>query len=117
MEFTINGHKLTTGTISSGTLKTSDLMKTLSDEVRRLCLRRPDILFEAECWLEGPQKYADNDFTEAFPNNTIEDVHECVGPSILVDLELWLNAATPDNIYFGNHETDGANIGWWGKEE
>ena len=113
MNFTINGHKMTTGSVTSGTLKTEDLVKAFSDEVRRLCLTRPDILLEAECWLKGPQEYADNDFTEAYPNDTIEDAHEVCGPNIAHDLVLHLNAMAPDNIRFGSHEGDSADYGWW----
>lgn len=117
MDFTINGHKLTTGSISNGTLKMEDLIKSLSDEIRRLSLTRPDILFEAECWLKGPQGYADNDFTEAFPNDTIEDVHEACAPCILHDLDDHLNRMAPTGIRFGVHESDGSDIGWWESNE
>lgn len=113
MSFKINGHNLAVGSISTGTLKSEDLIKTFSDEVRRLCLTRPDILFEAECWLKGPHEYAANDFTEAFPNDPVEDTHEALAPSLLHDLECWLNAAAPDGIRFGAHEGDGSDFGWW----
>lgn len=117
MEFTINGHKLTTGAISNGTLKTSDLIKTYSDEIRRLSATPPKILFEAECWLKGPREYADNDFTEAFPNDPIEDTHETLGPSVLTDLDEHLNRMAPAGIFFGDTPGDGACFGWWENEE
>ena len=113
MSFKINGHAMAIGSISTGTLRHEDLIKTFSEEVRRLCLTRPDILFEAECWLEGHQSYADNGFTEAFPNDTIEDVHEACAPSLLEDLENWLNSQAPDGIRFSAHTGDGSDFGWW----
>ena len=117
MPYKINGHVVAPGSISTGTLKEEDLMKSFSEEIKKLILTRPKILFEAECWLGGPQVYADNDFAEAFPNDTIEEVHESIAGSILMDMVAYLNSIACEGLYFGTHPGDGADFGWWEVEE
>lgn len=113
MNYKINRNAVAPGSISTGTLKEEDLIRTFSTEIKRLSTARPAIVFEAECWLEGPQSFADNGFTEAFPNDTIEDTYEAVSGSIVHDLVEHLNGMACSGLYFGVHWGDAADFGWW----
>lgn len=93
----INGHKVGEGTVIHATLRHEDLIPAFCDEIRRLTTRTPDIVYEAEMFLQGDHEQSGQD------DIAVEIVHE------LVDQ---LNDIAPEGYYFGAHEGDGSDFGF-----
>lgn len=110
-DFTINGNQVSEGCVSSGTLRTEDLMKSFCEEIRRLSLRTPSIVREAEAWLGGIQSWRDYHELEACTDE--QEEYETDGPALVARLDSHLNSLAPDGWRFGAHEGDGADFGWW----
>jgi hypothetical protein len=122
MDFRINGHAMTTGSISTGTLKFEDLIPAFTAEIKRLVSRSPDIVREAEAWIYAMKNNDPHTYLRDYDVSLGEGVGpkeavEAMGPSVMHDLDYYLNQMAPDGIRFGAHEGDGADIGWWESEE
>lgn len=89
------------GSISSGTLRTEDLLETFADELECL-VRQHGWLYDDD---SGVKKLM-RDATEADPET--EDA-----ASIVDDLINALNEYAPPYATFGAHEGDGADFGFW----
>lgn len=96
------------GTISHGTMREEDLIPCFADVLRKLAAKanRPEdfaaLLQEAGAYAEGVK------------DETIDPL------DILVDLFDALNEFAPEGCYFGAHEGDGSDYGFWaidGEEE
>lgn len=82
------------GSISHGTLRSQDLIPTFLDTLRQI---NPNLPIFGRFPTEPSDEWYDTD--EA--------------AEILSDLFDALNDAAPDNCYFGAHEGDGADFGFW----
>lgn len=82
------------GTVSHGTLKTDDLIGTFADELRAVRGAIPKGLYKhLRMWQEGSKE---------------------IDPAELVnDLTDALNECAPPYGYFGAHEGDGSDFGFW----
>ena len=96
------------GTILHGTMREEDLIPCFADVLRELAAKanRPEdfaaLLQEASAYAEGVK------------DETIDPL------DILVDLFDALNEFAPEGCYFGAHEGDGSDYGFWaidGEEE
>ena len=86
------------GSVSSGTLRTEDLMSAFLGELETYARRgNGQLLAEARRWLERDEEERDDD----------------EGSGIVNDLQDALDAVSPPFCYFGTHEGDGADFGWW----
>lgn len=101
-------HTATLGSISSGTMLTVDLVETFSDVLSGLAegfgpeaAPHRKLVREARQWLRDYR----NDMAS-------EEVDE-EGTEILSDLFDALNEFAPPFAYFGAHEGDGADFGFW----
>lgn len=84
---------ISVGSISTGTLRTADLLPTLADELERVTWTIRDIALARKA--------------RAVDSET-EEGHELVN-----DLCDRLGELAPDYVRFGTHEGDGADFGWW----
>ena len=114
-DFRINGHAVSEGCVSSGTLRTEDLMRNFVDEAKRVCTLTPEIVSEAEAWLGGIQSWKDYYELEAVVNE--QDEYDCDGLALVARLDDHLNSLAPDGWRFGASEGDGADFGWWRIED
>lgn len=110
-DFRINGHAVNEGCVSSGTLRTEDLMRNFVDEAKRVCILTPDIVREAEAWLGGIQSWKDYHELEICTDE--QEEYETDGPALVARLDSHLNSLAPDGWRFGAHPGDGADFGWW----
>lgn len=123
MKYFINGNAVAVGSITSGSLKPEVLIPAFANEIKRLSTTRPKIVFEAECWIEGPKSYYDNILVDSVEpdNGSIKDYyesyHEVYASSIMYDLSCYLESMAPSGLMFCNHPGDGADFGWWENEE
>jgi len=95
-------YKASIGSISTGTLKTDDLIEAFSDELSSILGEQAadcKLLSECDAWLEA---HADE-------NNADDDE----GSELAAELEDALNEHAPLYCYFGAVEGDGADIGFW----
>lgn len=83
------------GSISSGTLRTEDLLSAFSDYCRDYGGR------------EGRKLYREYD------KMTMEEVEGEEGGYLLEEMTECLENAAPDFVYFGTLEGDGAEFGFW----
>jgi len=81
------------GSVSTGTLRTEDLIDALSGEIK---------------YLEIPD--AHKILSEA---NGITDFDTENASFILEEMFEKLNEYAPPHMQFGSHDSDGANFGWW----
>ena len=97
-----NRHKAQVGTVSAGTLRTEDLLKTLGAEL--------EYLAKGESHPGNRQNYAEvaaealadtSTQTDVYNQDTLDDVFNC------------LNELAPPYCYFGSHPGDGADFGFW----
>jgi hypothetical protein len=86
------GAVIKVGTVSYGTLRPEDLIPVFVNELRRL--GHAATHFDAEWLVENPEDAA----------------------WLLADLFDALNDVAPDGTYFGAHEGDGADFGFWRSE-
>lgn len=87
-------NKVHAGSISSGTLKSEDLIETFSEELLRL--GNTDFEAEAKRWLDAE-----------------EEERECNGQDLVDDMITALDNLAPPYFYFGTLEGDGADFGFW----
>ena len=85
--------KIQLGSVSTGTLRTEDLIDALSGEIK---------------YLEIPN--AQKILSEA---NEITDFDTENASFILEEMFEKLNEYAPPHMQFGSHDSDGANFGWW----
>jgi hypothetical protein len=100
-----NYQKIEVGTVIHGTLRTEDLLPAFTHELARVANPHAcsELLVEAMSWI-GREEPADGEELEDF----IESRHD-----VLVRLLDALDECAPFGIYFGPHEGDGADFGWW----
>ena len=87
--------KVSIGTISHGTLRDEDLLEAFADELERLTGNETKLVAEARGLLE-------------IGMNDGEASSNCVAE--LMDA---LNKFTPPHVWFGAHEGDGSDFGFW----
>ena len=104
----INGHVVAEGTVICRTLRTEYLMRAFRDEIRRLSTRSPDCCWSADAWLKGKEAYQNDHGVKLDEDEYQED-----GSLLVSDLMEHLNSMAPTGYYFGAHEGDGADFGWW----
>lgn len=85
---------MTIGTVSHGTLRTEDLLPAFAAELRRVTSHPGNLTLAAEA--------------EAIMNFESEEASELCN-----DLIELLNEYAPEGMYFGAHEGDGSDFGWW----
>lgn len=96
------------GTISHGTLRYVDLIPTFLDElIARESPFRVD-LRDIELICKIRRSSSDSDLSEQELEHTGELLYELVEA---------LNEVAPPNCYFGTHEGDGSDFGYWSIEE
>ena len=88
-------NKATIGSISSGTLRTEDLLSAFASELRYLANGHPGNL------------------TLADEADAVEDFDSDEAVELVNDLIDILNEYAPPYCYFGAHEGDGADFGFW----
>ena len=97
------------GTVCSGTLRSEDLIDAFSDELERICEggsdRGVDNL-QARC-VKLYYKILDKPNWQDKPK-LVQKVQFAIE-----DLITELNHFAPDGMYFGTHEGDGSDYGWW----
>ena len=91
------------GSMSSGTLKTEDLLPTFADVLRSLALKGPDG--------DEHRKLADEADAIDFDNESMDNQDLIDG--ILDELQDALQEYAPTYCYFGALEGDGADFGFW----
>ena len=95
--------KATPGSVISGTHQTADLIRAFAAEYERLS---PD---DAKEEIEEAYKLADEaDLGDRHAENANEALYQ---------LHDMLNSLAPEGHYFGAHEGDGADFGFWPHEE
>lgn len=93
-------YKATVGTISHGTMRTEDLLISISDELRRL---QPDHELVKECeaiqtlWAAGWNDIYDNEHA----SETLDALFDA------------MEEFAPPYCYFGANEGDGSDYGFW----
>jgi hypothetical protein len=93
------------GTISHGTMRSEDLIETFSDELREHASENGstqaycNLLESCEQWLS-----ADSEWQEQAAE---------LGANLVSDLFDALNEFAPSYCYFGAHEGDGSDYGFW----
>lgn len=110
----INGNAVAEGAIVSGTLRDEDLIRAFAAEIRKLSLRTPGVVLDAESWLCGREKYNDNISGEEHPLDENEYVER--GGEISLQLQTHLEGMAPTGWRFGTGQ-DGDDFGWWRTEE
>ena len=102
--------EITDGTVISGTLRTEDLLDALSTELERLV--KADMKYQRIVPTTDYSAWATIHINRAL----IYDARLLANndASEIVD-ELFdaLNNYAPEGMYFGAHEDDGADFGWW----
>jgi hypothetical protein len=104
-----HGGFISEGTVICGTLAPLDLLRAFSNEYERvLPFNSSNLVFEArECMqaiIDGADEF------ELAPINIAAD-------EIIIDLMDALNGlASREGLFFGPHEGDGADIGYWALE-
>jgi len=89
------------GTVSEGTLRPEDLVKSFASEYERLGGIQSNI----------------RHFNNVIDGNNLSASHEEELSWALEDLFDLLNKLAPEGCYFGAHEGDGALFGFWKTEE
>lgn len=94
--------------VSSGTLRTEDLLATFTEKVAELM---PDAGVIADCRniLRLINTFAESALM--FPE--LDDLHYEAKMLVNEDLFELLNELAPEGYYFGAHEGDGALFGFW----
>jgi hypothetical protein len=92
-------HKITLGTVSHGTLRTEDLLSAFSSELS--CIGPTDP--EHVTLLIAVESVTDFDGEEA--------------SDLVNDLADALNEYAPDGCYFGAHDGDGSDFGFWSLDD
>ena len=87
--------KVTIGSVSTGTLRDEDLLAAFAFELERLADNYPELVDRAN-------QFVEDGFTDG------EASSNCVAE--LMDA---LSEYAPPHVYFGAHEGDGADFGFW----
>lgn len=94
------------GSISTGTMRTEDLIKTFSNELRRLQDEgfgtHSDLLARCDQYLRISEP---------------TDAEQEMGADLLDYLFDALDEYAPEGCYFGAHEGDGADYGFWSVDQ
>lgn len=115
MKHRIYGHVLSIGPVVSASAPIREQIKAFADEIRKYSLTRPKVLFEAECWLEGPKSYVDNIMGGVNnPDLNIKELHAAYAEPLKYELFVHLGNMAPADTYFANPE---GQYGWWEEEE
>jgi hypothetical protein len=91
--------------ISHGTMRTQDLLRTFADELERLNPNATHSIGEARAYADKLDNYEGE---ELVIQNGIDCLNE------LFDA---LNEYAPEGCYFGSHPGDGADYGYWSTED
>lgn len=102
------------GSVSSGTLRTFDLIDAFATELEWLTsggrndrtTKQSQLIADADEWLEQ------NESAECDEANTGPD-HFCRGDDLVAELADALKEFAPPYFYFGSHPGDGADFGFW----
>lgn len=99
------------GSVSSGTLRTEDLLEAFTDELQATYERTGEKVPPADKKLIKEARAILNRMDDdEFANEEDADAAEYLVNEELVDA---LESLAPSYIYFGGHEGDPADIGWW----
>ena len=93
------------GSISSGTMRSEDLISEFADVLRNLANDAAPVRFTGE---PDPNHVKLCDEADA-----LEDYDSDDAEYILDELMIALNEYAPDYFYFGTHPGDGADYGFW----
>ncbi len=96
---TRKAYKAEIGSISHGTLRTEDLLSAFVRELKRsrLPLAQRAAVNEANQWLAMAEDKRDDN----------------IGDELVIELIDVLDSYAPECCYFGAHEGDGADFGFW----
>lgn len=102
--------KASIGPISHGTMRSEDLIESFSDELARLIKRRRgydkarETIRDGRKWLRGTEpEYGTDEY----------DTRAELGSEIVNELFDALQEHAPPYCYFGAHEGDGSDYGFW----
>lgn len=100
--------KYTIGTVSYGTMRSEDLIPEFVDELECLCKAQ-------DCLDEDMQQVIDEGRAIIKYAEYNEDVWEFENTNEYLNETLWdaLNNCAPPYFYFGSHEGDGSDFGFW----
>jgi hypothetical protein len=94
------------GSISTGTLRSEDLIKTFSSQLAYYARINPELP-------QADQRYA---LTTLY--NAAKEIEEPEEESeLIIQLMNALDIFSPPGHHFGAHPGDGADFGWWPNEE
>lgn len=93
------------GSVSSGTMRTEDLLDAFADELE--CLDTDKAHAQL---IEDARKYLENDQDESDPDGDI-------GAEIVDEMFSAMNEFAPPFGHFGAHPGDGADYGFWFSED
>ena len=94
------------GTLIHGTLRNEDLLPAFADELERITFRG---VGEVEIRIAEAR--------ELVPNGLLVEGNEEVETEVIFALMDLLNDYAPDGLYFGAHEGDGSDFGFWAIED
>jgi len=103
--------KIQIGSVSTGTLRTEDLLPAFADELSVMEMSETGVklLREVEDFLGAP-----NDSFLLFPSfGTLPDWESEKAGFLMDELFDALNEYAPPHMQFGAHDGDGADFGWW----
>jgi hypothetical protein len=104
------------GSISSGTLRTEDLLEAFADELKyHTCTTAPDlypVLREALDFLEDVDGNKWH-LSDQPGGDYIKDEDQEEASYLVDDLQSALSSLCPPLVYFGAHWGDGADFGFW----
>ena len=98
-------YKATMGTVSHATLRSEDLIETFRDELRHLVGKDNSfaaILTDCDNWLASTGN-----------NESERDDLDFCGSELINEMIDALNELAPAYCYFGAHEGDGSDFGFW----
>lgn len=95
------------GSISHGTLRTEDLLSAFADALED-CVQH-----NAEMWCSDEGRATRDEMLTAVAEARELDPESKEAGEMLADLEVLLDQFAPPYTYFGVHEYDGADFGFW----
>lgn len=106
MTYRLNGHVLPLGSVSTGTLRTEDLLLAFCNEFHKYVTPVPEYVIEAECWLEGDKETIYSEWSE-------DTRWEDIGTELVGTLLENLSSIAPEGTTFASLPGDGSDFGWW----
>lgn len=99
------------GSVSTATLRTEDLMPAFADELSIMEMSETGVklLREVEQFLGAPE----DSFLLCPSFGTLPDWESEKADTLTNELADALNEYAPPHMWFGAHEGDGADFGWW----